>query len=618
MKNVRAIKDPVLEAMRTDSRQSEDVLAKSLKNLLPDASTESIRNEVHKIVQDCVQSKVGIINPKILMEKRIYPYFIFVVADDYRKFRHLIEEGDFVGSWFSLYGYDDYLCKVYCSPKFFDQKILPELEKHGTVSFFRVDNLYVESGFEVQRNFKMPDSTDEDNIKMLQSDCASHEVHDDIKDALLERSILIGYGILETHVNTGSILAYVGVKLRRGTGTRHLRTLVRHLNIKSGQFRKYITGLYEGWGKIKDYDLVIEFLLPDYYYLNRLTEDLYNVKGIDIDTFTHLVAEPVRLEIPCLDSLYHFEEGPEDISEWANKVLEEIYDSLPSEVHPTLRKMDERIKAQIIARYLLLSDYKDCVTKPRNVEACSTAVKQFLNGMVTRKGTYFAFTITRVASALETELYDTIKFNGEIAIGPEWEQQLKKELSQPEDRPFSLGSFMKIIEHWKSNYGYCSLGITDSEYGKLTYINKYRKPSVHGKPLAKVEALSDKQIEEYTVVLSDALKLILSIEGLNIKESQSENRYNKFAAVSSYFFRKISGNQRELVIPTLEKLASELKEHKLTVEEILERLNQMEESAPKSDRPMFRRVRNFLATAASEGVIEEAIGLILRAALKVA
>jgi len=42
----------------------------------------------------------------------------------------------------------------------------------------------------------------------------------------------------------------------------------------------------------------------------------------------------------------------------------------------------------------------------------------------------------------------------------------------------------------------------------------------------------------------------------------------------------------------------------------------MEETVPKKDRPMFKRVRNFLATAAAEGVIEEVIGLILRATLK--
>jgi len=278
----------------------------------------------------------------------------------------------------------------------------------------------------------------------------------------------------------------------------------------------------------------------------------------------------IRLTIPIVLKRFIF---PEDISAWANKVLKEIYDSLRPEVHSTLGEMDERNKAQLIARYLLLlSAYKNHVTKPRNTDKCSTAVEQFLNGMITRKGAYFAFAITELTKALETELYDTIKFNGEIAIGSEWEQQLKKELSQPPNRPFSLGSFIKIIEHWKSNYGFCPLGITESEHRKLMYINKYRKPSVHGKPLAKVETLSEKQIEEYYIVVYDALKLISSIEDLNIKESLTENRYNKFAAVSSYFFRKISVDQRERVIPTLENLVSELREHKLTTEEILERL----------------------------------------------
>lgn len=610
------IKRDILKKMRLDSTLTNDALVNELKNSFPDSRIESIKDQVTKVNEIYVQRKVGIVNPRVLLGKNIYPYFIFVVADDYRKFRNFIEE-KMSGNWFSLYGYDDYLCKIYCSPNFFEEKMIPEIEKYGTVSYFRGDDVYVEHGFDVPKNFKTPDSKDEEYISLLQSDCSSVVVSKEIKDRLLKQSTIIGYGIIENYINTGGILAVVGVEMLRGMSITHLRKLVSRLMSKSGKMRKYIAGLYEGRGKIKDYDLLIVLLLRNYYDLNMVTEYLYNLRGITVETYTHPIAEPIKAEIPQLEKLHYFEEIPEDFSTWANKMLKKIYDSLPPESHPTLRAMAEKGKSQLIAGFTLLSSsYSDRVSKPRNMEYCETAVKQFLNGVVTKKGLYFDHAITNLAKALEEELYDLIKLNGEIALGPDWELQLKKELSQREDKRFSLGSYIKIIEHWKRNYRYCPLGIAGSEYQRLNDVNKHRKSSVHGTPLAKVEKVSDEQIEEYHFFLYDTIKLLATIERVNIEQRQTENRLQKLASVTSSILRRISEDERNKLIPALEDVQSEIGKQKLTEKQIIERLKELAELLPEKDRPLFKRFSKFLGSAVSAGALQEIIGMIIRAILE--
>jgi hypothetical protein len=559
--------------------------------------------------------RAGILHPNVLTEKGIHPYFLFIVADDYRKFRSFLAEQQPEGSWFSLYGHDDYLCKICCSDKFFREKMLIEMEKYGAISYFQGDNIYIESGFTVPKNFTAPDTKDEEDIDRLQSDCSSASVPLETKTRLLEQSTFIGYGILEDYMRSDMIKAVVGVTFKRGMSLKNLRNLID--KILNGKFREYITGLYEGKGKIIDYDLIIEFLLDRYYDLNRLTDELYPLG--DIETHTHLVAEPIEQEITRRDKLYLFEEIPEDISIWANKTLKEIYDSLPPESHSMLRKLSEKEKTMLIARYRLLSSlYEGRVSKARNLEQCQTATKQFLNGMVTKKESYIAFSITTLTKAFETELYDLVKTNGEIAIGPEWELELKKGLHKDLERPFSLGTYLEVIEYWKGNYGFCPLGISASDQEQLKLVNKYRKPSVHGgrESLVEEEIISEDKMDELFFLICDAIKSLISIENLNIEQSQPDYKLQRCSAVLTFTARRMEISQeadREKIV----RMLKEIEEEKLTRKELIEKLDKIETLVSEKNRPFIKTLGRFVATATSEGVIQEIVGMAIRGLTKI-
>jgi hypothetical protein len=159
------------------------------------------------------------------------------------------------------------------------------------------------------------------------------------------------------------------------------------------------------------------------------------------------------------------------------------------------------------------------------------------------------------------------------------------------------------------------LKINDSTLSMLNTVKKYRNHKIHGQPLQKVENVDDEQVDEYFDVIKDGLKLVSIIERINIQDQSEENKNKKRNSVVTYFLHKLSQDQREKVIPTLESLLIEIKNQKITREEILDRLGELEKTIPEKDKPWFKKLRDFLSTAAAEGVIEEIIGLILRVAL---
>ncbi|MCW4002626.1 MAG: hypothetical protein NWE95_01765 [Candidatus Bathyarchaeota archaeon] len=597
----------VLTKLRIDSRATEDELTVTLKDKFPAIGEQTVRDNVIKTVQSCVLRRVGILNPNALVDKGVYPFLIFIAADDYKKVRSLIEERKLEGSWFSLYGHDDYLCKIYCSSGFLDE-LLTELEKYCRVSYFQADCIHVDSGFTVSRQFKAPDSEDIEAVDKLQSNAASTIVPLDVKIRLLKQSIFVGYGILEDYTKSGVIKAVVGITFRRGATIRDIRHFIHR--ILNSEYRENITGLYEGKGKIIDYELVIELLFEDYYELNTFTEELYSLGNVD--TSTHLIAEPIKQEIALWNKLHISEEVPEDVSRWANKILKEIYESLPPEYHATLRNMNENEKSILMSRYRLLHfSYYGKAKEDRNLGKIQDAIKQLMVGMVTRKETHIAYSFTTLTRALETELYNLIKLNGEMVIGPDWETELKKALHKDPKRSFSLGTYLEIIPYWKANYGFCPLGITDSDLNQIERINKYRGPRVHGGPqLIEEEFIPEDKMEDFFFLVYNAIKLLLSIENVNIEQNQDSSLVKKSLSVMTFISRKVEADklQEENLVKELKRIVEE----KPNREEVIERLDKIESIVSKKDKRFFSALK-FTAGAISE----EMIGEVIRVAIKI-